>query len=82
MIVLSEEREEDNMANLIVNQENIDRIEEELDYALGDCYDAPMHIIVKIVLNVLDTAEREKRLNVKERRIACNYITKHYGYSF
>lgn len=27
------------MANLTVNQGNIDRIEEELDYALGDCYD-------------------------------------------
>lgn len=70
------------MENLTVNQENIDRIEEELDYALGDCYDAPMHIIVKIVLGVLDTAEKEKRLNVKERRIACNYITECYGYNF
>lgn len=70
------------MTNLTVNQENVDRIEEELDYALGDCYDAPMRIIVKIVLSVLDTAEREKRLNAKERKLACNYITKCYGYNF
>lgn len=70
------------MANLAVNQENIDRIKEELDYALGDCYDAPMYLIVKIVLNVLDTAQKEKRLNGKERRIACDYITKYYGYNF
>ncbi len=53
------------MANLTVSRDNIDRIKEELDYALGDCCDAPMHIIVKIVLDVLDTAEREKRLNTK-----------------
>ncbi len=70
------------MTNLMVNQENINRIEEELDYALGDCYDAPMHIIVQIVLGVLDSAEREKRLNVKERKVACDYITKCYGYNF
>lgn len=81
-IISLDEREENNMTNLTVNQENIDRIEEELDYALGDCYDAPMHIIVKIVLGVLDSAEREKRLNVKERKVACDYITKCYGYNF
>ena len=77
-----ENMEENNMANLTVNQDNIDRIEEELVYAIGDCYDAPMHIIVKIVLGVLDTAEREKRLNVKERKVACDYITEYYGYNF
>lgn len=82
MIVLLEEREENNIANLTVNQDNIDRIEGELDYALGDCYDAPLHIIVKIVLGVLDAAEKEKRLNVKERKVACDYITKCYGYNF
>lgn len=82
MIVLLEEREENNIANLTVNQDNIDRIEGELDYALGDYYDAPLHIIVKIVLGVLDAAEKEKRLNVKERKVACDYIAKCYGYNF
>ncbi len=53
-----------------------------MDYALGDCYDAPIDIIVKIVLGVLDTAEREKRLNAKERKLACDYITECYGYNF
>ncbi len=70
------------MGNLTINQDNIDRIEEELDYALGDCYDAPMYVIVKIVLNVLNIAEKEKRLNVKERKLACDYLTKCYGYNF
>ena len=70
------------MENITVSQDNIEMIEEELDYALGDCYDAPMHLVVEIVLNVLDTAEREGRLNAKERRIACDYITECYGYDF
>ena len=70
------------MKNITVNQDNIEMIKEELDYALGDCYNAPMSLVVKIVLNVLDTAEREGRLNAKERRVACDYITERYGYNF
>ena len=70
------------MKNIIVNEENIDMIKEELDYAWGDCYDAPMHLIVGIVLNVLDTAEKEGRLNIRERKKACEYITECYGYNF
>lgn len=70
------------MSNTEVNQENIEDIEEELDYALGDCMDAPMYLIIKTVLGVLDKAEREGRLNAKERRVACNYITENYGYDF
>lgn len=65
-----------------INQENIDRIEMELDDALCDCYDAPMYIIVKVVLGVLDNAEKEKRLNAKERKLACDYLTRYYGYNF
>ncbi len=70
------------MNNITINQHNMERIEEELDDALSDCYDAPMHVIVKIVLDVLDTAQQEKRLNSLERQKACEYITKCYGYNF
>ena len=68
--------------NNSVNSENIEKVKSELDYALGDCQGAPMYLIVEIVLNVLDTAEEEGRLNAEERIEACNYITKCYGYSF
>lgn len=70
------------MKNIMINQANVERIEEELDDALMDCFDAPEHVIVKIVLSVLDTAQKEKRLNSLERQEACNYITECYGYNF
>lgn len=74
--------EENDMEKSTVNQDNIYRVEEELDYAICECYDAPIYIIAKIVFGILDTAEKEKRLNAKERKIACDYISKCYGYNF
>lgn len=69
-------------SKIVVSEENIEEIEESLDYALGDCHGAPSHLIAEIVLKVLDEAEKKGRLNPTERRIACDYITASYGYNF
>lgn len=65
-----------------INQDNICRIKEELDDVIYDCKEAPYHLLVECVLFTLDNAEKEGRLNSKERKIACNYITNQYGYDF
>ena len=64
------------------NDENVEAIKEDIDWAMGDCYGAPSEIIIPMLINVLDTAEKEGRLNVAERKIACEYITEVYGYDF
>lgn len=65
-----------------VNPENVEAIKRNLDWALGDCKKAPSEIIVKIVMYTLDNAQREGRLNAKERKEACDYLKKEYGYDF
>lgn len=65
-----------------VNPENLDAIKSDIDWALSDCKDAPSEIIVQIVLYTLDNAERVGRLNTKERKEACDYVKKQYGYDF
>ena len=65
-----------------VRQENLDSIKEELDWALSDTQGAPFYLIVEIVLNTLDNAQREGRINQKERETACDYIKREYGYDF
>lgn len=70
------------MGKLGIRKNNLDMVKEELDYALSDCYDAPMRIVVKTVLGVLDNAEKEKRLNPNERKSAMDYISECYGYNF
>ena len=65
-----------------VNPDNVEEIKDELDWALGDCQGAPFEIIVRIVMETLDNAEKEGRLNAKERKEACSYLTEEYGYDF
>lgn len=67
---------------LQVSDENITAIKDKIDWAMGDCEGAPSQIIVPMLLNVLDTAQKGGRLNAKERIIACEYITEAYGYNF
>ena len=64
------------------NEENVEAIKGDIDCAMEDCYGAPSYIVVPMLMNVLDTAEKEGRLNVAERRAACDYITEFYGYDF
>ena len=65
-----------------VRPENLDSIKEELDWALSDTQGAPSYLVVEIVLNTLDNAQREGRINQKEREAACDYIKREYGYDF
>ena len=65
-----------------VRPENLDSIKEELDWALSDTQGAPFYLVVEIVLNTLDNAQREGRINQKEREAACDYIKREYGYDF
>lgn len=65
-----------------VNPEKVEAIKEEINWALGDCKDAPSEVIGQIVSYVLDNAEIQGRLNVKERKEACDYLKKKYGYDF
>lgn len=65
-----------------VNPDNVEEIKGELDWALGDCKGAPFELIVQIVNDTLDNAEKEGRLNAKERKEACDYLTEEYGYDF
>ncbi|MCI9365171.1 MAG: hypothetical protein HFJ54_00600 [Clostridia bacterium] len=63
-----------------VRTENLEQIKEELDRSLVDCDGAPSHIICKIVLYVLDTAQKQKRINGLERMAALDYLEKAYGF--
>ena len=65
-----------------VRPENLDSIKAELDWALSDTQGAPFYLIVEIVLNTLDNAQREGRINQPERVAACDYIKREYGYDF
>ena len=65
-----------------VRPENLDSIKAELDWALSDTQGAPSYLVVEIVLNTLDNAQREGRINQKERETACDYIKREYGYDF
>ena len=65
-----------------VESANLERVKEELELALGDCTGAPSYVVCKIVLNVLDTAQKEKRLTGKERMQALDWLEEVYGYSF
>ncbi len=63
-----------------VRQKNLEAIKEELDYNLRECAGAPSHLITKIVLYVLDTAQSEKRINGMERMAALDYLEEVYGF--
>ncbi len=65
-----------------VRPENLDSIKGELDWALSDMQGAPSYLVVEIVLNTLDNAQREGRINQQERVAACDYIKSEYGYDF
>lgn len=65
-----------------VRQENLEEIKERLDYNLADCSGAPFRIIAQIVLDTLDTAQKEKKINGLERIAALDYLEKVYGYRF
>ena len=65
-----------------LSRRNIEMIEEELDETLYDSDDAPSYLVVEIVMNILDSAERQGRLNPVERKIACEYVTEEYGFDF
>ena len=65
-----------------VRPKNLDSIKAELDWALSDTQGAPSYLIVEIVLKTLDNAQREGRINQRERVAACNYIKSEYGYDF
>lgn len=65
-----------------VNPDNMNRIKKDIDDALADMQGAPMNLIVKTVLYVLDSAHKEGRLNSLERIEACKYLSKVYGYDF
>lgn len=65
-----------------VNDQNIARIENELEYALDAYEGTDRDIIDRIVSEVLDTAEREGHLNEAERTVAYDFLKQNYGYNF
>ena len=65
-----------------VREEYLEILKERIDYALSDCQGAPNEIVIPMLLNVLDTAQKEFHLNGLERMAACKYITEMYGYNF
>ena len=62
--------------------ENLKKVKEELERELEDVCGAPSSIVCQIVLSVLDTAQKEKRLSGKERMQALDWLEEEYGYSF
>ena len=69
--------------SVVVNQEHIDQIKEDIDYLMEEYDGCPIHMIIRAVLDLLDTAQSvDKRLNGPERMISLDYITEKYGYDF
>lgn len=67
---------------LNTEQENIELVQAELDYALSDMQNAPISLILHTIMDVLDNAGRRNRLTSQEREVVYMHLQDVYGYRF
>ena len=69
------------MGKLTIDKLNVRRVQDKLDWALGDVDLVNKAIVNQIVDNVLDSAQAEGRLNSLERIEVCRYLEEVWGIS-